>query len=112
MSDAKDAGKLGRVTACFNHKDRPGTVRCSSCLRPVCEECVIVDSADRRYCSQKCLDGAIALSERVADLNSRPPPSRTLPVVSSLLLLAALGGAWYAWKHWKAILGLYHHYFG
>jgi hypothetical protein len=105
----KTAVEEGRVSACPNHPQEPATVRCDSCLRPVCEACLVHDGASK-YCSAKCHHGARVSRERIDDLNNRPPPSGTLPVVSMLLGALVVFGAIYAWQHWPALVKLYHHY--
>lgn len=43
----------GREAACVTHPDRMADARCSTCHRPMCEECV-VSTSDGKFCSRKC----------------------------------------------------------
>ena len=45
------------MSICVNHTNRAATTRCSSCHKPICDECV-VKSGSAIFCSQRCLEGA------------------------------------------------------
>ena len=45
------------MSVCVNHTDRQATSRCSSCHKPICNDCIIKDSGSV-FCSEKCVEGA------------------------------------------------------
>jgi hypothetical protein len=86
------------VSVCLNHTDRPASQRCKSCLRPICEQCV-VQAEDGIYCSNRCVQDTKKYSERMAALGiEKPPPSLwdflRGPVVFLSLVAFLIFGAW------------------
>jgi len=69
---------------CFNHPGREAVVRCPSCRRDFCRECV-TEHADRYLCSA-CL--------RLQAAKDSPPPRRLRFPVGAVLGLAVLLTAW------------------
>ncbi len=45
------------MSVCLNHTDRPANTRCSACHKPICNECIVMDTG-AIYCSQACAQGA------------------------------------------------------
>ena len=41
------------MSICVNHTSRAATARCSSCHKPICDECVVKESGTV-FCSQAC----------------------------------------------------------
>ena len=69
---------------CFNHPGREAIVRCPSCRRDYCRECVT--EHDDRYLCSSCLRAQAAKE-------ARPPRHPRLPV-GALLAVAGLLSAW------------------
>ena len=40
---------------CFRHKDRPAVAKCQACLKPICEECVVIHN-NLKFCSSGCAE--------------------------------------------------------
>jgi hypothetical protein len=45
------------MSVCVNHPGRAATSRCSSCHKPICDDC-IVKSEGAVFCSQACQENA------------------------------------------------------
>jgi hypothetical protein len=69
---------------CFNHPGREAIVRCPSCRRDYCRECVT--EHDDRYLCSNCL-------RLQAEKDARPQSRRRLPI-GPILGLAGLLTAW------------------
>ena len=50
------------MSVCVNHTNRTATSRCSSCHKPICNDC-IVNSGGAVYCSNRCAEGAAKFSK-------------------------------------------------
>ena len=58
-------------SVCLNHQDRETDIRCAACLRPICQECVVVGPGNSKFCSADCRENAQKSSERFADMTRR-----------------------------------------
>lgn len=112
-----------RVSYCLAHQDRPTTTRCSTCLKPICEECTLVTDQGN-FCSTECHQKRLASNERVEMLAEEDARERIPRLVRrlvrfgfSLLMLVALFFAfkqlpvkWQApvWKAWKQVKSAFH----
>ncbi|MHB2016133.1 MAG: hypothetical protein ACYCW6_04220 [Candidatus Xenobia bacterium] len=87
------------MSVCLNHTDRPAPNRCSSCLKPICNECVVrADAAI--FCSADCRDKAAAHAARVGSLDSGPRKSPLGGLVSLLGTVIVVGAlAWLSWPY-------------
>lgn len=56
-----------KSSVCLNHQDRQTTIRCVSCLKPICEECVVAGGDGATYCSQTCADHAVETADRFGE---------------------------------------------
>jgi len=83
---------------CFHHAGREASVRCPSCRRDYCRECV-TEHEDRYLCST-CL--------RAHATNERRPPRRVRLPVGPLLGLAGLLTAWTVFYAATQYLALQH----
>jgi len=45
------------MSICVNHTDRQATTRCSTCHKPICDDCT-QQSDGKIFCSQFCIEGA------------------------------------------------------
>jgi len=59
------------MSVCLRHQDRQTDLRCAACLRPICQECVVVGPGNSKFCSPDCRDNAQKSSERFADMTRR-----------------------------------------
>jgi hypothetical protein len=73
---------------CFNHPGREAIVRCPSCHRDYCRECVT--EHDDRYLCSACL----RLAARSQGGDSARPPRRVRVPVGAFMALAGLLTAW------------------
>jgi hypothetical protein len=48
---------------CVNHTDRPATSRCSSCHKPICNDCIVRDAGEV-FCSNACAVNAARFHAR------------------------------------------------
>ncbi len=85
------------VKACLNHPNRPSTISCTQCQKPLCEECVRT-TVDGNFCSASC-------QKQYIDFRSRAPvqqSSRGLYhfVVQLVIYAALILGALYALARW------------
>jgi hypothetical protein len=88
-----------RNSVCLNHPERPASVRCSVCFKPVCEECAI-RSEGSTFCSQACLanlertqGGVAAWREQGARERARRRRRRLI----KLIILVVVGVAAYVY---------------
>lgn len=84
-------------SVCLNHPDTPAVIRCATCGKPICEQC-IVERNFSKYCSEKCAENAANSAGRVNDvLENRKKVDARLRrrAVVILILLAAVAAAGY-----------------
>ena len=99
-------------SVCLRHTDRETDIRCAACLRPICEECVVLGPGNSRFCSQERADNAQKSSERFSDMTRRDEEALHAArraafsrLVILLLFLIVLGfGLYAAWPHLPANL--------
>jgi hypothetical protein len=99
-------------SVCLRHNDRETDIRCAACLRPICEECVVLGPGNSRFCSQECTDNAQKSSERFSEMTRRDQEAMQATrsaafsrMVIWLLVLGVLGFILYAaWPHLPASL--------
>ena len=57
------------ASVCIKHPDRVATARCSTCHKPICDDCV-VEVSGAKFCSKTCADNAARFQAKF-----RPEPS-------------------------------------
>ncbi|MCM8530489.1 MAG: hypothetical protein NE330_04945 [Lentisphaeraceae bacterium] len=78
---------------CLNHTNIPAVARCTSCMKPVCQECVVNVNSDN-FCSDTCAENHIRTSADINRFKSKQK-SGVMKKVIILAILAAL--AWFGW---------------
>ena len=51
------------MSICVNHTSRSATARCSSCHKPICNDCILKDRSEV-YCSERCAENAARFQSR------------------------------------------------
>ncbi len=90
-------------SVCLNHPQVPAMVRCATCSKPICQECVQLHDKVS-YCSQLCYENALRTGVMVEDVKRRKKAAelkRFLRLVISLLFLVAIlaAGYWLYRRH-------------
>jgi hypothetical protein len=75
---------------CLNHTSTPATSRCTTCFKPICDECIIAEN-DEDFCCQICLEKHKRTSENIEALERRKPSG----LFKKIILLAIVSGAIY-----------------
>lgn len=99
-----------RLSFCLAHQDRPTDVRCSACLKPICEECTFTTN-EGKFCSNSCHEKRLQSNERVKALKEEEERERLPRLIRKLiswalkiLFLVALYFCFQmlpvAWKGW------------
>jgi len=73
------------MSICVNHTSRTATTRCSSCHKPICDDCVIKANGSV-FCSQKCVEGAA----RFANFNAHGGPGFFTKLKNTIVGLVGL----------------------
>jgi hypothetical protein len=42
------------MASCLTHQDRPATVHCAQCHRPICNQCIAIRRGSAAFCSKAC----------------------------------------------------------
>jgi len=58
------------MTMCLKHQDRPATAKCTTCFKPLCDECAIV-AGRNKFCSMPCQQSFAAAAERLGAMANR-----------------------------------------
>lgn len=85
---------------CLNHTSVPAAARCTSCMKPVCHECVNVVNGDS-FCSAECAENHIRTCAEIARFKSKQK-SGGLKKLVWLIIIAAL--AWFGWTNKDKIM--------
>ena len=92
-------------SVCLNHTDRETDIRCTSCLKPICSECVQA-KPEGRFCSPECYLNAVHHAKRVSVYKSQDRPAQRnilKEALQTIVLLVVLGaGCYWAWPHLPA----------
>ena len=82
------------MAVCLNHPDREAAVRCGSCGKPLCQECVFYEN----YCSPECRQAGINAAARAAEVikerkhtEAALRPGKILLIIILLLIAGGLG---------------------
>ncbi|MCM8539251.1 MAG: hypothetical protein NE328_03180 [Lentisphaeraceae bacterium] len=78
---------------CLNHTNTPAAARCTTCMKPVCHECITVVNQDS-FCSQNCAENHIRTSAEIARFKNKQK-SGGMKKVIMLAIIAAL--IWFGW---------------
>lgn len=84
---------------CLNHTSVPAAARCTSCMKPVCQECVVSVNSDS-FCSETCAENHIRTSANISRFKNKQK-SGVMKKVIILAIIAAI--AWFAWTKKDAI---------
>ena len=76
---------------CLNHTSVQAVSRCTTCFKPICQQCIVQDNQDD-FCSQICLEKHKRTSENIELLKSR----KSSGVVGKLIKLVIVVGLIYA----------------
>ena len=80
---------------CLNHTSTPATSRCTNCFKPICNECIKVES-NEHFCSQICIEKHKRTSANIDALNTRKKSG----FMGKLILIIILAGLAYGgWKY-------------
>jgi hypothetical protein len=87
---------------CVNHTDRAATARCSSCHKPICNDCIVRDSG-QTFCSNSCAVNAARFNARYKGENDGGIIARikgcfTTIIVLAVFIAVGLGVAGYYFK--------------
>ena len=78
---------------CLNHSNIPAAARCTTCMKPVCQECVVSVNSDN-FCSETCAENHIRTSAEISRFKSKEKSG----VLKKLIILAILGALiWFGW---------------
>ncbi|MEW6282867.1 MAG: B-box zinc finger protein [Candidatus Eremiobacterota bacterium] len=93
------------VSYCLKHQDRPTETRCTSCLKPICQECTVI-TPDGKYCSETCHQNALTSREKIAEMKRQDAEvereRRRAALIRNVVSLAILVGVVMAWPHLPA----------
>jgi B-box zinc finger len=78
-----------RDELCLNHSDRPATTRCSSCHKPVCDECVVA-SGGGKFCSQACADRTANFQAHAAGVKGKGGGGKMVKLVVKVVILTVI----------------------
>ncbi len=56
-----------RLSYCLKHQNRVTDVRCSACLKPICEDCILLTDIGK-FCGSECYEKRQQAEERVERL--------------------------------------------
>ena len=86
------------MSACFNHEDREGIVRCAVCGKSLCEECAVRENG-AAFCSSECKEKASATWERSNDVIAEKAKTDSAALIRKLIyifvVIAAIAAAYY-----------------
>ena len=86
------------MPVCLNHPEVEATTKCTTCFKPLCQECV-VRRERHAYCSQQCLENHLRTSGNVSRVVARERAiqrrklilqTATILVLAVVLIAAAL----------------------
>lgn len=108
-----------RLSYCLAHQDRLTDTRCSSCLKPICEECTLTTEVGK-FCGNNCYEKRLQSDERVKVLKEEEERDRGPRMMRMLMgwvvkILILIGLYFFfqmlpvAWKAWltKSFKGLW-----
>jgi hypothetical protein len=78
---------------CLNHTSVPATSRCTTCFKPICDECIHAEGSEH-FCSQICIEKHKRTSENIELLKERKKPGLLGKVIKLLIIAAIVYGAW------------------
>ena len=78
------AVKESRLSYCLKHQDRVTDKRCSTCLKPICDECSMSTELGN-FCSQVCYEKRVASNERVEVLRKEDEAERIPRLIRKLV---------------------------
>ena len=113
---AKTSGQV-----CLNHPDRSGVSRCTTCFKPLCDECIL-ERDGLHFCSQECSENETRTSENVdafqdQSRRDRKRRRKRKMLVRLVILIVIVAAAWYwcsthpkqagnLWRSLKRTVGL------
>lgn len=78
---------------CLNHTGIAAVARCISCMKPVCQECLVNVNSDN-FCSDTCAENHIRTSADISRFKSKQKSG----ILKKVIILAILGALiWLAW---------------
>ena len=78
------AVKESRLSYCLKHQDRVTDKRCSTCLKPICEECTLGTELGN-FCSQDCYEKRVVSNERIELLRKEDEAQRIPRLIRKLV---------------------------
>ena len=78
-------------SVCLNHTSTPAVCRCTTCFKPICNDCIVRDN-EESFCGQICAEKNKRTSENIAALNKRKPSGALKKII--LLGIIAAGLYW------------------
>ena len=84
-------------SVCLNHPDRPADTRCTTCHKPICNECAIRDG-NNVFCSDQCRENYDSTRENVEAFQERKRREKRRKMIKRLIILIiliAIGAAAY-----------------
>ena len=95
------AGTLMDGKVCPNHPETAATSRCTTCFKPLCQECTIV-KGNLDFCSDKCATNHFVTNASIEDGFNRDAAARRrariIKMIFLLILLVAFFSGVYYWK--------------
>ena len=80
---------------CLNHTNVQAVSRCTTCMKPICSECIVNINNDH-FCSQACGENHIRTSAEISRFKSKEK-SGLFKKIIWLGILAAL--VWFGWTN-------------
>ena len=78
---------------CLNHSNVQAVSRCTTCMKPICSECIVQINNDH-FCSQTCGENHIRTSADISRFKSKQKSG----LMKKLIYLAILAGlVWFGW---------------
>lgn len=80
---------------CLNHTGVQAASRCTTCMKPVCGQCIVEINNDH-FCSQTCAENHIRTSAEISRFKSKQKSG----FLKKLIYLLILGGLiWAGWTN-------------
>ena len=78
---------------CLNHTSTPATSRCTTCFKPICDECILKEGSED-FCCQICIEKHKRTDENIQLLKSRKKSNLPGKIIKLVIIGAIIYGAW------------------